>query len=202
MRISRCWLASQQSWALLCRNDRDEGDEAMLELSIRLVKKLVIVAGSLAAAVTLAGCGSSSTNSAASNPGTMLGTANVAGLGNVVTDGRGRTIYILTSGDGHTNVACTDASGCTKVWPDLSLPEGVSAATAGSGIQAALLGTMKVGDENYPTYNGWLLYEYSADARSGQANGQGINSFGGTWYVLNPAGNPITSKPSSSGGGY
>jgi hypothetical protein len=58
--------------------------------------------------------------------------------------------------------------------------------------------------ETYPTYNGWLVYEYSGDSGPGQSNGQGIKSFGGTWYVLNASGSPVTtmSGGSSSGGRY
>jgi predicted lipoprotein with Yx(FWY)xxD motif len=118
----------------------------------------------------------------------------------VLVDGKGRTVYILTSG-GKTNVPCTDASGCTKLWPDLPLPDAVSAAKAGTGVDASLLGTKKLKDgETYPTYNGWLVYEYAGDTGPGQANGQGIKSFGGTWYVLNSSGAPVTSG--SGGSGY
>jgi predicted lipoprotein with Yx(FWY)xxD motif len=170
----------------------------------------VIALGAVAAATVLGACGSSSTTASStgkttassSAPGTSLSTANVSGLGTVVVDGQGRTVYILTSG-GHANVSCTDSSGCTKVWPDLPLPDGVSTAKAGSGIQASLLSTKKLSDgETYPTYNGWLVYEYTADSGSGQAGGQGIKSFGGTWYVLSPSGNPVTSASSSGGSGY
>jgi hypothetical protein len=36
------------------------------------------------------------------------------------------------------------------------------------------------------------------------AAAEGISNFGGTWYVLNSSGNPVTSSQSSSstGGGY
>jgi predicted lipoprotein with Yx(FWY)xxD motif len=137
----------------------------------------------------------------------MFSTANVAGLGKVVVDGRGRTVYLLTSG-GSKNVPCDDASGCTKVWPDLPLPDGTTAATAGAGLQGSLLSTMKLSDgETYPTYNGWLMYEYVGDSGPAQGHGQGIQSFGGTWYALSPAGMPImatssASTSSSAGGGY
>lgn len=108
-----------------------------------------------------------------------------------MVDGRGRTVYVLTA-DGHTNVFCTDASGCTNVWPDLPLPAGISAARAGRGIQASLLGTMRLSDgETYPTYDGWLMYEYVGDSAPGQGTGQGINSFGGTWYALSASGTPV-----------
>ena len=121
----------------------------------------------------------------------MFSAMNVPGVGMVLVDGRGRTVYLLTSGD-HTNVPCDDSSGCTKVWPDLPLPQGTSSAVAGSGLQASLLSTMKLSDgETYPTYNGWLMYEYVGDSGPGQANGQGIQSFGGTWYAISPAGTPV-----------
>jgi predicted lipoprotein with Yx(FWY)xxD motif len=175
-------------------------------------KAAVLAVGALAAATTLAACGSSSSqtttsqqnasaSSSAATSATSFSTASVSGLGSVVVDGNGRAVYILTSG-GHTDLPCTDASGCTKVWPDLPLPDSVTAAKAGTGIQASLLGTEKLRDgETYPTYNGWLMYEYAADSGPGQANGQGIQSFGGTWYVLSPSGNPITATSSAASGG-
>ncbi len=160
----------------------------------------VLVAGSLAA------CGSSSSatsgkshpsrsSGGSSSPSTKFGTATIAGLGTVVVDGNGKTVYMFTA-DGHTNAPCSDSSGCTKVWPDLPLPDDVKTATAGAGLNPSLLGTKKLSDgETYPTYHGWLMYEYAADSGPGQATGQGIKSFGGTWYVLSPAGTPITSSP-------
>lgn len=177
-------------------------------------KATLLAAGVAAAALAASGCSSGSTKSAGAAatsgstsgspaPGTSFSTRSVSGLGTVVVDGRGRTVYVLTSG-GHTNVPCTDSSGCTRVWPDLPLPSGVTAARAGSGIQPSLLGTTKLSDgETYATYNGWLMYEYAADSGPGQAGGQGIKSFGGTWYVLSPAGTPISSASgSASNGGY
>ena len=165
---------------------------------------LLVAAGAVAAAALLAGCGGSSKSKPAaapkptsSKPGTKFSIASVSGVGNVVVDGKGRTVYVLTSGS-MKNVPCTDGNGCTKLWPDLSLPDGVSAAKAGSGINASLLGTKPANGETYPTYNGWLMYEYSGDSSPGDANGQGIKSFGGTWWVLNASGDPVK----SGGGGY
>jgi predicted lipoprotein with Yx(FWY)xxD motif len=170
------------------------------------------------AAVGLAACGSSSSggnagvssggasspassgSSGSSSPATSFSAANVAGLGKVVVDARGRTVYVLTA-PGKKNVPCTDASGCTSVWPDLPLPSGTSAAKAGSGLKSSLLGAKKLSDgETYPTYNGYLMYEYASDSGPGQANGQGIKSFGGTWWALSPSGKPITSSASTSSG--
>jgi predicted lipoprotein with Yx(FWY)xxD motif len=132
--------------------------------------------------------------------GSAFSTASVSSVGTVLVDGQGRTVYILTN-SGQKNVPCTDASGCTKVWPDLPLPSGKSGAKAGRGLKASLLGTMKLSDgQTYPTYNGYLMYEYTGDSGPGQANGEGIKSFGGTWYALSPSGQPVKTKSGGSGG--
>ena len=172
-----------------------------------------ILGAVLFGAVALAACGSSSSNKAASTgstssttgstePGASFSVASVGSLGKVVVDGKGRTVYVLTS-DGKTSLPCPDDNGCTKVWPDISLPDGVSAAKAGDGLDASLRGTKKVGAETYPTYNGWLVYEFSGDSAAGQGNGEGIKSFGGTWYALDAKGTLVQPGGGSSyGSGY
>jgi predicted lipoprotein with Yx(FWY)xxD motif len=178
---------------------------------VQLRRRVSISTAALAVGMALfmAACGSSAGKStapgAADHPATMFKTAKAPGLGTVLTDARGRTVYLLTSG-GHTNVPCGDSNGCTKLWPPLPLPAGTPAATAGPGVQASLLGTMRLSDgQMYPTYGGWLLYEFAGDSGSGQARGQGIVSFGGTWYAISPSGDPVTSPvstPTTSGNGY
>jgi hypothetical protein len=88
----------------------------------------LVVGGILGVAAFLAGCGggsqkptTSTTTSSSGSPGkpsTTFSTANVSGVGTVVVDGSGRTVYVLTS-NGHDNVPCTDAGGCTGLWPHL-----------------------------------------------------------------------------------
>jgi predicted lipoprotein with Yx(FWY)xxD motif len=156
-----------------------------------------------AAALLMTACSSSSKpkEAAPPTPGTSFSTSTITGLGTVLVDGSGKTVYLLTSG-GKTNAPCDDANGCTKVWPDLPLPAGVTAATAGPGVQASLLGTMKLSDgETYPTYNGWLMYEFAQDTGPGQANGQGLHSFGGSWSAITPAGTPAGNPAGTPAGG-
>ena len=164
--------------------------------------------GALAAALGLAACGSSGSSGAAgtgsgSNSGSTassqaaaptISTAAVAGFGTVLVNGDGRTLYLLTSEKGG-KITCTDDNGCTKIWPDTELPSGVTAAKAGSGLQMSLLGTVRDAKGSlYVTYGGWPLYTYSGDSGPGEANGEGITSFGGTWYLISAAGQAVTSR--------
>jgi len=193
----------------------------------KTTKRMAVGAGLGLAAVVVAACGSSSSggtavtsggqptsgttsgSGGAASPATAFSVASVSGLGNVLVDGRGRTVYVLTK-NGSKNATCTDGNGCTAIWPDLSLPDGVPKASAGNGLNASMLKSKKESDgETYATYNGWLLYEYSGDTAAGQGHGEGAKDQWGTWYAITPAGAPVTAKTttastssSSSGGGY
>ena len=114
----------------------------------------------LGAAITVAACGSSATagsgsgsspssgSSSASSAGTSssssatVSATNVPGVGTVLVNGQGRTLYLLTSEKGG-KITCTDGNGCTKLWPETIVPNGATAAKAGSGVMSALLGTVK-----------------------------------------------------------
>ena len=177
-----------------------------------------LLAGGLAlvTAATVAACGSSSSSTAASSPGSSapagassaaaatISAKSVPGVGTVLVNGQGQTLYMLTSETGG-KITCTQANGCTQAWPETLVTSGATAATAGSGVQASLLGTIKDATGNLEvTYNHWPLYTFSGDSGPGVAKGQGLTSFGGTWYVLNGSGNPVTSSPTgtaSAGGG-
>jgi predicted lipoprotein with Yx(FWY)xxD motif len=178
-----------------------------------------LLAGGLAlgTAATVAACSSSSSSTAAGSPSSSSAPAGAAsaapdtisaksvpGVGTVLVNGQGQTLYMLTSEQGG-KITCTQANGCTQAWPETLLTNGATTAKAGSGVQSSLLGTLKDASGNREvTYNHWPLYTFSGDSGPGVAKGQGLTSFGGTWYVLNGSGNPVTSSQSgnaSSGGG-
>jgi hypothetical protein len=48
------------------------------------------------------------------------------------------------------------------------------------------------------TADGAPLYYFSGDSAAGQVNGQGIKSFGGTWYALQTSGHPLTSTAAAA----
>jgi predicted lipoprotein with Yx(FWY)xxD motif len=149
----------------------------------------------------------SSSPTANADAAITIATATIPGVGTVLVNGNGQTLYLLSSEQGG-KLTCTDANGCTKVWPDTELPSGKTSGIAGTGVQASLLSTVKSPDGKlYVTYNTFPLYTYTGDTKTGTAAGQGITSFGGTWAAITPAGVAATStsstaKTSSSGYGY
>jgi predicted lipoprotein with Yx(FWY)xxD motif len=177
----------------------------------------LLVLGTALSALLVAGCGSSSSSSTtsstttrttASPPTTQGGTTTTAagpqkvyevstgtvkGLGTVLVDGQGLTLYLFVP---DKQGASTCYGACAQAWPPLLLPAGVKTPVAGTGVQASLLGTTQRTDGTTQlTYNKWPLYLWVNDSQPGQATGQGLNNLGGLWYVLSPQGNEITTAP-------
>jgi predicted lipoprotein with Yx(FWY)xxD motif/mono/diheme cytochrome c family protein len=123
--------------------------------------------------------------------GLKIATATRPGLGPVLVDAQGRTLYIFAP-DNAKKVTC--AGGCLAVWPPVTLPSGENPVASG-GVKQSLLGS----DPNpsggrVVTYAGWPLYTYVADATPGTASGQAIDLNGGFWYVISPSGTVIKHK--------
>ena len=115
-------------------------------------------------------------------------------LGKILVNSKGRTLYLFQADSGTTS-ACADA--CAVAWPPLTS----ATPKAGKGAKGSLVSTATRPDgKPQVIYNGHPLYTYSGDNKAGNTNGQGVNAFGGLWYVLSPTGTEITSTPSTSGG--
>jgi predicted lipoprotein with Yx(FWY)xxD motif len=148
----------------------------------RLTKTVV----ALAAAATLAAIAATLAFAA----GTQSSAARVriakTRLGQILVDSKGITLYDFPPDKGTTSV-CYGA--CAALWPPL-LTKGKP--VAGPGVRASLLGTTKRKDGKLEvTYNGHPLYYFVSDRKPGQTTGQGVNQFGGPWWVLSPAGKEI-----------
>jgi predicted lipoprotein with Yx(FWY)xxD motif len=126
--------------------------------------------------------------------------AAVPGVGTVLVNGRGQTLYVLSVEAGG-RTACTSANGCLTAWPDLTLPSGTAAATAGTGAEASKLGTV-TGPDGIArvSYAGYPLYTFAGDHGPGTANGEGRASFGGIWYTMAPDGVPVRPGAPAAGG--
>jgi predicted lipoprotein with Yx(FWY)xxD motif len=104
----------------------------------------------------------------------------IPGLGKVITDGWGFTLYMYVP-DHRGASRC--AGLCARQWPPLVLPRGVIRPRAGPGVRAALLGTVRRGGAALQeTYNGWPLYLWQGDTAPGQATGQAEDM--GLWYTV------------------
>lgn len=112
-----------------------------------------------------------------------------ADFGSILVDGEGMSVYVFMADtqDAGTS-ACTDAE-CTAEWPPL-VTDGDP--VAGEGVDEALLGTITRDDGSTQiTYNGWPLYLFAEDTAPGDTNGQGVDEFGGLWFLVSPAGEAI-----------
>ncbi len=146
-------------------------------------------AGAYGTSPTAASSAAASTSASA---GVQISTKTISGLGPVLVNAAGRTLYMFTP-DNHAKVTCL--SSCASLWPPAKLSSGQKAA-AGGEAKTSLLGS----DPNpeggaVVTYAGWPLYTYAADSGPGTANGQGVSANGGLWYVLSPSGKMITKAP-------
>jgi predicted lipoprotein with Yx(FWY)xxD motif len=113
-----------------------------------------------------------------------LGSA--AGLGLVLADSEGHVLYAFNK-DTPKASACEGA--CAKAWPPLLVEEGEPEPS--NGASAARLGTITRADgTRQVTYAGHPLYTYSGDDQPGQAKGNGLSAFGGTWTALKGSGAP------------
>jgi predicted lipoprotein with Yx(FWY)xxD motif len=159
-------------------------------------------------ALAVAGCGGGGGATASSAPAVKpsehtatIVVANDPGLGNVLVDSQGRTLYLFEHDTG-TKSTCTGA--CAVSWPPLRAS---GKSVAGNGVSTSKLGTTPRSDgKPQVTYNGHPLYRFANDQNPGDATGQGVNAFGGLWYTVSPAGTADTTSASSSsasgGSGY
>jgi predicted lipoprotein with Yx(FWY)xxD motif len=122
-------------------------------------------------------------------------TGPVAGLGSVLVDGKGITLYLYATDVRGTPSRCYDIRAVQ--WPPLVLPRGVARPIAGHGTVAGLLGSVPRTDGSTQiTYNGWPLYLWPPDRSPGMATGQALTNAGGLWYVINSDGKAvITTTP-------
>src|SRR6185312_1024458 len=122
------------------------------------------------------------------------------GLGDVLVDRHGRTLYLVARDSGTTS-ACTGA--CAANWPPVVVRV---TPLAGSGTTPSDVGTAtRPNGSRQLTYNGHPLYTFVNDKNPGDTNGEGINAFGGSWYAVSPAGAKVAprSQPQGGyGGGY
>jgi predicted lipoprotein with Yx(FWY)xxD motif len=161
------------------------------------LKRSLIIALSFFIAMFIAACGSSTTTggglygSGSTNPPapttgggssavTQTTTVTVNGQSEtVLTNAAGKTLYDLTA-DTPTSTACTGP--CTTIW----FPLLATGALTSSTPLSHQLSMLTDANGQQVEYDSHLLYTFSGDTAAGQAQGEGIQSFGGSWHVVTP----------------
>jgi|SRR5215469_14088545 len=163
-----------------------------------------IVAAAAAGLVAACGSGPGSTaaTAGAGNAqagGMTISTRTLAGVGTVLTDQSGKTLYTPEQ-EGNGVIKCTAA--CLGFWFPVTVGSGVAphASTALTGT----LGSVKRSDGSLQlTYNGHPLYTFKLDDAPGQDHGNDFSDqFGGqsfTWHaVTSAAGGATSGQPAST----
>lgn len=127
--------------------------------------------------------------------------------GAYLVDGQGRTLYTVVNMD--AVVPCE--GDCAEAWPPFtvesmgmmgasdmgeSMGEGMGGDMDASmmlPVDADLIGTVARDDGSTQfTYDGHPLYYFVGDVDPGVISCQAVTQFGGTWYVVSPTGDTIT----------
>jgi predicted lipoprotein with Yx(FWY)xxD motif len=156
-------------------------------------KSLVVLAPLVLLVAACGGSGTSSSSttapkSAAENSVVQITTRTLPGVGTVLVNSQGRTLYVYAP-DSVKKVTCTGR--CASDWPPLAISAGQKPETGGE-VRSSLVST----DPNpaggqVVTYAGWPLYLDVDDHSPGTAVGQATYDDGGMWYVISPAGKVI-----------
>jgi predicted lipoprotein with Yx(FWY)xxD motif len=155
----------------------------------RIPNVLVIAAISAASAVIgVATASSASAAPSASAAGSHTLNVVRTSVGKILVDRNGLTLYLFTR-DSRDKDKCAAISGCTAVWPAYTT---AGKPTAGPGVNASLLGTIKQGSREQVAYDGHPLYEYAQNNNPGATGYIDTPEFGGTWDAVSPTGKAVS----------
>ena len=128
----------------------------------------------------------------------IVNTASSAALGKrVAVSPQGRTLYVLTPESTH-HLLCVSAE-CLRFWPPLTVKSRSVHLKDGPGMHGRLGFLRRTNGILQVTLNGMPLYRYAGDSGKAEDNGQGIESFGGTWHALLATGRASTSSAPAMG---
>ena len=120
------------------------------------------------------------------------------GLGDVLVDRQGHTLYLFAR-DAGTRSSCRALARSTgRRCMSVALHWSAAAPSRRTSERRA-----RPDGINQLTYNGHPVYTFVNDKKPGETNGEGVNAFGGSWFAVSPEGAKVAprSQP-QSGGGY
>lgn len=161
----------------------------------------------LAAAASLALVASSAAIALAATATVTINSASNSKLGErVAVNSQGLTLYSL-SPETSTHLLCKSRE-CMAFWPPVTVPTRRTKLKAGGNVQGRLGILRRSNGILQVTLRGMPLYRFVKDHAKGEANGEAIESFGGTWHAVSastsapPAAQPPASPPPSPPPGY
>jgi len=141
------------------------------------------VLATLLAAAALCSC--SRAGSAKSEPRYDLSVAPVHGVGRVLVNAKGMTLYLYVP-DRQKASHCTGF--CATQWPPVLAPS-AGRLVLGPGVDGSLVGSVRRSDGALQlTYDKWPLYTYSLDT-PGNPAGAGVDM--GLWQPMAPNGHGV-----------
>lgn len=144
------------------------------------------------------GSGGMQSGGAATEPGVAAQSQTGSGLqliearnpGTYIADAEGSTLYTLVDDNGEILPCEAD---CLAAWPPFTGPAAIA---EGMELDPSLVGTTQAADgSEQVTYNSYPLYYFVQDTQPGALAGQGIEAFGGFWYIIGDNGEPLESDP-------
>jgi len=99
----------------------------------------------------------------------------------IVIDAHGRTLYALSPETVH-HLLCKSHA-CLEIWRPVTVRSRAVALHA-HGVEGHLALLKRSDGKLQVTLRGLPLYRFSGDSANGEANGDGIRSFGGRWHVV------------------
>jgi predicted lipoprotein with Yx(FWY)xxD motif len=171
---------------------------------------LVAAIATTSAAGVLAGCasGGGSASAAGNGGGTQQGAGitissrQVSGIGTVLTDQSGKTLYTPEQ-EANGTIKCTGS--CLSFWFPVTVANGATP-HAGGTLAGTLGSIQRPGGTSQVTYNGEPLYTFKLDSGPGQAHGNDFtDSFGGqsfVWHAATASGTAPAPAPSGNPSSY
>ena len=142
---------------------------------------------------------------ATASPAAFLQAIRISGSTPVLVNSSHHTLYLLSSErSGHLH--CTGA--CLTYWPPLLVKKSTARVTLGPGVKGRIGFIVRSKTMKQVTFNSYPLYRFAGDAGPAKANGEGLVSYGGTWYAIaagarTPNATPVkalVTKPTGTGG--
>lgn len=164
-------------------------------MKIRSLSKIVYACLALGLALPVGASAQESGGEAQQNAsGSGLTLIESRSPGSYVATAAGMSLYTLVD----ENMQPLPCEGeCLESWP--AYTGEAALAEAGIALDANLIGTTQMQDgSTQVTYNDHPLYTFAGDEGDpGRTQGQGVQGFGGTWYLLDDTGQPLESDPNA-----